>query len=224
MEKFKVDYSEMSHFKGIRILYEYLEEGLDYARENGIREVCIWTEGDWSKMPVNFDFLKDGDFIETFHWLVPMSKKSDINGLKHMQELKNLRWSAAGEFNLDLSIFPVLEKLNISYGPKISGWDKLTSLKELLIGGVKYADLSFLKHAVNLEYLRIIGGSFESIEGLENCSKLTTLFLQKCNALSRLQPTIHHLNQLEQLNLEGCKKLNSEEQLAGLTIKHISIL
>ncbi|MGJ1363749.1 hypothetical protein ACR79B_10535 [Sphingobacterium spiritivorum] len=224
MEKYKVDYSETSHFKGIRIVYEYLEEGLDYARENGIPEVCVWTDGDWNKLTINFDFLKNRDFIETFHWLVPMSKKSDINGLKYLHKLKNLRWSAAGEFNLDLSIFPILEKLNIGYGPKIHGWDKLTSLKELLIGGVKHASLSFLKHAINLEYLRIIGGSFESIEGLEHCSKLTTLFLQKCNALTKLQPTICHLDKLQQLNLEGCNNVNTEEQLRGLAIKNISII
>ena len=224
MEKYQVDYSETSHFKGIRILFEYLEEGLDHAQKNSIKEVCVWTDGDWSKQVVSFDFLQGRDFIETFHWLVPMSKKSDISGLKYLSHLKNLRWGNAGDFNLDLSLFRVLEALNIGYGAKIKRWDTLTGLKRLQIGGVKTEDLSFLQHTANLEYLRIIGGSFTTIAGIENCKKLKTLFLQKCTALTELQPTILSLKKLEQLNLEGCKKVNTEEQLKGVDIKHISII
>ncbi|PSK89094.1 leucine-rich repeat domain-containing protein [Taibaiella chishuiensis] len=224
MEKYQVDYSETAHFKGIRIQFEHLEEGLDHAQQNGIKEVCVWTDGDWSKQEVSFGFLEGRDFIETFHWLVPMSKKSDIDGLKYLAKLRNLRWSAAGDFNLDLAIFPVLEELNIGYGPKIKGWDSLTHLKRLQVGGLKTEDLSLLQHAVNLEYLRIIGGSFTTIAGIENCKKLKTLFLQKCTALTTLQPTILSLKKLEQLNLEGCKKVNTEEQLKGVDIKHISII
>lgn len=224
MEKYQVDFSENANFIGIRILFEYLEEGLDHAQENGIKEVCIWTDGDWSKVPVNFDFLKGRDFIETFHWLVPISKKSNIDGLKYLSNLKNLRWSSACDFDLDFSIFPPLEVLNIGYGAKIKGWDTLTALKRFQIGRVKTEDLSFLQHAVNLEYLRIIGGSFTTIAGIEKCEKLGTLFLQKCAALTELQPTISKLKNLEQLNLEGCKKVNVEEELANLSIKHVSII
>jgi len=224
MEKYQVDFSKTAHFRGIRILFEFLEEGLDHAQENGIKEICVWADSDSSKHVVNFDFLKDRDFIETFHWLVPMSKKSSIDGLKYLSGLKNLRWSGASDFNLNLAIFPALEELNIGYGPKISGWEDLTSLKKLLIGGVKTSDLSLLQQAINLEYLRIIGGTFTTIAGLENCKKLETLFLQKCTALITLQPTIRNLENLVQLNLEGCKKVNVEQELADLDITYISII
>jgi hypothetical protein len=141
MEKYQVDFSENANFRGIRILFEYLKEGLDHAQENGIKEVCIWTNGDWSKVPVNFDFLKDREFIKTLHWLVPMSKKSNVDGLKYLTNLRNLRWSAASDFNLDLSMFPKLEELHIGFGLKIKGWDALSNLRKLMIGGVKTEDL-----------------------------------------------------------------------------------
>ena len=89
---------------------------------------------------------------------------------------------------------------------------------------VKTEDLSFLQYVINLEYLRIIGGSFTSIVGIENCSKLKTLFLQKCTSLTELNSTLKKLFNLEQLNLEGCKKVNLEEQLAGMKIKNISVI
>lgn len=223
MDKYQVDFSQTANFKGIRILFEYLEEGLDYAQENGIKEVCVWTDGDWSKQFISFDFLKGRDFIETFHWLVPMSKKSNIDGLKYLYGLKNLRWSAAGDFKLDLSIFPMLEQLNISYGPKINGWGQV-KLKRLQIAALKTEDLSLLEQAHNLEYLRIIGSSIFTISGIERCQKLKTLFLQKCTQLRGIKTTISELHELEQLNLEGCKNLDVEKELAGITVKHISII
>ena len=39
MEKYKVDYSEFSYFKGITIDFASLEEGLDYAQRHNIKDV-----------------------------------------------------------------------------------------------------------------------------------------------------------------------------------------
>lgn len=49
MEKYVLDYSETSYFKGLRILYPYIEEGLLYAQQNNIKDICVWTQGDWTK-------------------------------------------------------------------------------------------------------------------------------------------------------------------------------
>ena len=37
MEKYVLDYSETSYFKGLRILYPYIQEGLLYAKQNNIK-------------------------------------------------------------------------------------------------------------------------------------------------------------------------------------------
>jgi len=224
MEKYKVDYSEFSHFQGITIEFDYLEEGLNYAQKHNIKDVLVRSEEDKVKQVVNFDFLKGFGFIETFHWIVSLSKKSDITGLYHLSKLKNLRFGAARDFVFDLSFFPLLEELNMGYNPKISGWDKLTMLKLLLLQGVKTDNLNFLKDTTSLEYLRIIRGSFTSIAGIENCSNLKTLFLQTCTALTELKPTILNLHNLEQLNLEGCRKIDVKEQLKDLNIRYISVI
>jgi len=223
MEKYKVDYSEFSHFKGITIDFDYLDEGLNYAKKHNIKDVFIRSEND-VKQALSFDFLKEYDFIETFRWTVSLSKKSDITGLYYLSKLKKLGWGGARGFVFDLSFFPLLEELNIGYNPKISGWDKLTMLKFLLLNGVKTDNLNFLKDTTSLEYLRIIRGSFTSIAGIENCSNLKTLFLQTCTALTELKPTILNLHNLEQLNLEGCRKVDVKEQLKGVNVKHISII
>lgn len=222
MEKYKVDYSEFANFKGITIDFDYLEEGLDYAQKNNIKNVFVRSEKD-EKRVVNFDFLEKRDFIQTFHWIVSLSKKSDVTGIYHLSKLKDFRWKVSNNFDFDLSFFPLLENINIGYDIKIYGWEMLHQLKRLLLSGVKTDNLTFLENTISLQYLRIIGASFTSIEGLENCVNLKTLFLQRCTALTKLKPTILHLYNLEQLNLEACRKVNIEE-LKGIDIKYISVI
>ena len=66
MEKYVLDYSETSYFKGLRILYPYIEEGLLYAQQNNIKDICVWTQGDWTKQNVNFDFLNGKVLLKHF--------------------------------------------------------------------------------------------------------------------------------------------------------------
>jgi hypothetical protein len=224
MEKYKIDYSEFSNFQGITIDFNYLEEGLNYAQKRNIKDIFVRLEENSVKQVVNFDFLKGCDFIQTFHWTVSLSKKSDITGLYHLSKLRNLRWGGARDFVFDLSFFPLLEEVNIGYGEKIIGWESLRQLKELQINGVRTENLNFLANTTSLEYLRVIRGSFTSIAGIENCTKLRTLFLQICTALTKLKPTILNLHSLEQLNLEGCRKVDVKEELKGLEVKYISVI
>lgn len=223
MEKYKVDYSECSYFKGITIDFDYLEEGLDYAQNHNIKEVLVRSEKNDIKRVVNFDFLKGRDFIQTFHWIVFLSKRSNITGIYHLSKLKDFRWGVNNNFDMDLSLFPLLEKVCISYDAKICGWEMLHRLKRLQLSGVKTDNLIFLENVISLQYLRIIGGSFTSIKGLEKCINLKTLFLQRCTALTTLKPTISNLYNLEQLNLEACRKVNVEE-LKEIAVKRISVI
>jgi len=221
MEKYKVDYSESSHFKGITIAFDYLEKGINYAKKHKIKHILVRVEESDTKRVVNFDFLKDLDFIETFHWTVNLAKKSDITGLYHMSKLKDLRWSVENDFILNLSRFPLLEELNISDAEKFYGWEALKQLESLMFCGLKSDDLSFLKGVTSLKYFRVIRGSFTSIAGIENCSKLETLFLQNCRFLTELQPTIMKLQNLKRLELERCNKVDPKEQFKGVNGEYI---
>lgn len=223
MEKYKVDFGETSHFKGITISYDHIEEGLDFAQKNNINEVCISTDDIDTKQVVNFDFLKGRNFITTFHWLVPLAKKSNITGLYNLSGLEDFRWSAGTDFNLDLSKIPNLKVLNIGYYKGLEGWENLKSLNRLLIGNVKTEDLSFLSETVNLEFLRIIRGTFISVKGIEKCSKLKTVFIQSCNSLIHVKETIKQMKSIENLLLEKCKNVDLEGiELLGL--KNISVI
>ena len=99
----------------------------------------------------------------------------------------------------------------------------LHQLNWLQLSKVRTDNLSFLEKTISLQYLRIIGGSFTSIEDLEKCVNLKTLFLQRCTALTNLKPTIANLYNLERLNLETCRKVSVEE-LKGIAVRYISVI
>ncbi|MDR2223948.1 MAG: hypothetical protein LBE34_14610 [Flavobacteriaceae bacterium] len=208
MEKFIVDYRTGADFIGIRIFYDFLEEGLEYAKKNNIKEVCIMTNIDWSKKVVNFDFLKGMDFIETFHWIVPLSKKSKIEGLYYLYNLKDLRCDIEG---INLSKFKNLEVLNIGHYNNITGWDDLKLLTRLLIGGVESDDLSFLSQVTNLESLRLIGGKFTTLKGIENCDKLKYITIQGNRNLVHIKETLEQMKGFGNICLERCKNVNPIE-------------
>jgi hypothetical protein len=222
IEKFKVDYSPTTHFPGIRIFYEYLSEGLEYAEKNAIADICVWSGTDTERQTVNFDFLQGKEFIKTFHWIVPLTKQSKIEGIYSLTHLKNFRWDADNDFEIDFSKLSSLEKLNITHSFKLLNMDTLTSLKELYIQSVKTEDCSFVSSFTALEKLRIINGHFDRLDGLENCQNLTSLSLVKCSNITEITSTVSKLKKLESLVLDKCKNLSFDKN--SLSVNHISVI
>lgn len=224
MEKFVIDYSETSFFKGIRIPFEDLDNGIAYLIKNEIKDVSFWNGMSNDRRTFDFNFLKDLNFLETFHFTIPLTKKTDISPIKNLENIIDFRWAVDNDFNLDFSNFGNLEKLNTSYNKNIIGWNALNSLKRLQLGNVNSEDLTFIKGINELEYFRIIKGKFTSIKGVENCTNLKTLFFQHCNSLETIFPYIEQLHCLVQLNLEKCKKIKDIEEIRNLNIENISII
>ena len=224
MEKYTVDYSETSYFKGIRIRFDHIEEAIEHIIEKKIKEVAIWNSTDNTRKAANFDFLEKISFVETFSFTVPLSKKSNVDGLYHLKGLKSFMWGVGNDFPIDLSQFHNLESINISHNKGIKGWSSLKSLKKLQMMGVNTADLQFVSGMDKLEYLRIIRGKFKSIKGVEGCKKLQTLFLQNCTLLEEVKPIVEALPDLKQLNLEKCKNIKDLESIKKLPVKHISVI
>ncbi len=214
MQHFIVDNSEYASFKGITIYYPYLEEGLDYARRHNIESVMVRSDND-AKHLIDFSVLKNCDFITKLHWLIPLHRRSDISGLYSLSRLKDLRWAVDNDISLDLSRFPDLEILTSKWYKNTKGWETLSKIKFLFITGVKEKNLNFLNGLTSLEYLRLLRGNIESIEGLEGCANLQTLFFQCCRSLQTLEPTIRKLH-LKFLISESCRSLKLADDLSTI--------
>lgn len=205
VEKITIDYSGYTPFKGARILYSYLEEGLECVKSKKIKDVCIWQGFESSRHTVDFSFLKDLDFIETFCWLVKLSKKSDITGLYSLSNLKDFSWAPDNDFNIDFSKLNTIESMNLKYHEGLLNLKELTNLKELYISSVKNNNLKFLPYFKNLELLRIINGKFITLEGLEHCENLKKLDLRRCFKLVYANSTLLKLKHLESVVLDSKK-------------------
>jgi Leucine-rich repeat (LRR) protein len=224
MDKFKVDYSQTSPFKGIRILFDYLEAGMEYAQENEIKSVCVWSDGDWSKQTVDFEFLKDKQFIETFHWLVPLSKKSNIDGIYYLSEMTDFRWAVDTNFPLDFLKLNRVERLNLSYIDTTDNINQAKNLRELYLQSVKTKDCTFLSGISQLEVLRIINGYFYSLDGIDGCKKLRELSLIKCKNLYSVSEYLNKLESLESVHIEKCKNILDKELDTLTGIGNLSVI
>ena len=83
--------------------------------------------------------------------------------------------------------------------------------------------LSFLEDMENLEYLRIIKGTFSTIKGIERCNKLKTIFIQGCNSLLEIKDTLIKNKSIESLLLERCKNVILED-IESLGLKNLSVI
>ena len=137
MEKYVLDYGDTSPFKGLKIYIDYLQEGLDFASKENIKDIALWPGDDKERQTINFDFLKKYQQIEKLHVLIDLSKKSDINGLYSLNQISELRWSVGNEFDLDFSKLSTLRELNITYSNLYLNWDSLRNLHNLFIKKVK---------------------------------------------------------------------------------------
>ena len=146
MKGYVVNLSKGANFEGIVIIYDSIEEGLSYAQANRIDKVCIKCNiNDGRKKRINFDFLRGMEFVKTFHWLVPLDKRSNIDGMRILQNVEELRWVAGSNIGLDLSPFGSLKSLNIQFSSAVTGWEHLLSLKELMLSAVDESSLCFLR-------------------------------------------------------------------------------
>ena len=203
-------------------MFKYLEEGLAYAKENNIVDVSIWSGMDNNRETINFDFLKDFTFIETLECLVPLTKKSKIEGIYLLKNLKSFRWGVDNDFIIDFERLSILEKLNIGSNHKlITNLSSLKNLKELYIQSVKTKDCTFLSELKKLEKVRIINGGFTTLEGIERCVLLKKIALIKCPKLIEIDFPLSSLNFLDELRIERCKILNTNKEELSKYAKNV---
>jgi hypothetical protein len=207
-------------FKGARILYSNLKEGLELVKKDKIKSVWIWQGLDETRYTVTFDFLKDLLFIETLHFQVKLSKKSDLNGLYFLTNLRNFRWVVNNFFIFFFSRLKTIEIINTRYYNGIA-LENLTNLKRLYLNSVNTDNLKFLPDLVNLELLRIINGKFTSLEGLERCENLKRLDLRGCFRLVDANSTLQKLNHLESVALDTSNKYDIDIDELKSRVSHV---
>ncbi len=188
---------------------------------------------------VNISALYKLSSIERLEIDIGSLNKKDLLFSKNLYELEKLAIGENGKDNIDLSVLENYYKLSdlslIKQTANTNTIGKLSNLKKLLLGSFpKSVKLSFINQLKNLSVLKIIFGSRDSIEEVENINVqylelLHVNSLEKLGDLSRFKNLREILitdqakvteikfstncNNLEKVIIQNCKQL---KQIVGL--------
>lgn len=182
----------------------------NFLKENNLKGLVLYSNNE-NKHVLDLSFLERFSFLEYFECLVPLSKKSNADGLYLLPELKYLRWVVSNKFSLDYSHLTSLEVLITSdYGDMVN-WDSLSNLRKLHITNLKKDNCSFVSRLMKITDLKLARADITSIRGLENCESLMRLELERCNKIVELSSVIEKCFVLNSVSLIKCKNIKSEQ-------------
>jgi hypothetical protein len=196
----------------------------------------------------SLDFLEKYDFLEKLD--VNCMNDQDYSFLMNLPNLKSLGIGLSVKENnaIDLSSQVNLENLTIQWRKgKIFGIEKCQKINSLCITNYTEMDFNSILSLQNLEDLKIKTASIKSINGIENYTKLKSLYLGNCKKLSSIEvlkglrnitflsfelcpqvkdyASIGYLFGLENIQIIDCKEINTIKFIETLpSLKKLSLL
>ena len=185
-----------------------LAAGVDYAEDNGIRNIKI------TKAECDIDTEKSlyplvGRINITsilIHRDIDV-RKIDIEPLYSLKNLKDLSMTYSDN-RLDFSKFESLETLGVTGADKKIKNINIDGLKKLRLVSTKNLDCKFISELKDLEEIRISGGRVTSLSGIENLHQLKLIRLDHCPSLIDIS-SICNLDKIFYLYVETCKRLSN---------------
>ncbi|WP_378175759.1 hypothetical protein [Aquimarina sp. SS2-1] len=132
----------------------------------------------------------------------------NLDSIYNLVNLQKLFINDKINFKLDVSKFPKLTELGVLFSTKITGLEKLSELKKLVIsGGYSKIDLAFFQELNSLEELHIYKSSkLENLKGLNYLKNLKKIKLAYNNKLNKIEATKE--TDLKILHIEKCNQLS----------------
>ena len=112
------------------------------------------------------------------------------------------------EFELDFSRFKNLEALEATQNKKMKFNRLPPALRCAKISKLSHENLGIFRDTPRLERLEIIFSKINSLEGIEGCKELDTLFIFFVPRLTNISE-LNGLKKLKQLSFERCRLLTS---------------
>jgi len=208
--------------KRVRIFIEKLDEGLNYIKKNGCKNIVLDSHFlNKSKPILDLGFLYDLKNIESFSIGFLLSKKTDISPiycLKNLIELQTIK-----NFIIDTSRFPKLKALfSENLSNEIEDYGELRSLTHLFFYPTT-KDLKYLEKIENLQYIRMLNTKILSLYGIENLSNLKEIVIRGAPKLRDIEAASISKS-LECLLIENAKELVDYSILAdNNSIKKLNV-
>lgn len=188
-----------------------IDECIAYLHAHKLRHVTISPYHGYNVRNVDF-LLSLKDYIEGLTFL---SEKYDYTVVEQLHMLKFLSIRDNGEDTIDLANFSKLEGLSCDYTVRLKGLGGCKSLKHLTVTGLKSKDLSDFPHLSSLEDLKLFKASIVSLEGVGWQNKLREFSVYAAPKLEDIKG-LTELRQLEELEIENCKRIRDYVELGNI--------
>ena len=178
-----------------------LAEGIAFAKEHDIR--AVWITGNPSA-PFSLDFSAFEIFPEIES--VGIWKDFKIGEVKGVEALYDTAIRAFifhenAEFGLDFSRFKNLEALEATQNKKMKFNRLPPTLRYAKLSKLTHENLAVFRDTPKLEQLEVIFSKITSLEGIEGCKELDTLFIFSAPRLTNVSE-INALKKLQWLYIE----------------------
>ncbi len=141
----------------------------------------------------------------------------DLSLLNNLTQLDTLYLECpAAKIGPDFSALTRLKDLRVDWKPCYMSLFENENISYLHIQGFKEQDLRHLAQLTFLNDLVLIGGSINSLDGIQSLTKLSTVMLYQCTKLQSIGDIVN-CNTLTEVRIESCKKITDMEKLLELT-------
>ncbi len=191
----------------LEIAIDDLSRGLEYAKESNFTSIRIMNLNRVTLSRYTFDCA----IFESHTYLERISINDDfkISQITNLEVLKSLTelvdFSTHQALAIDFAFMPLLKTLYIKFSPKLTGFESLVHVEDLLLSSFKGDDCSCFSTMGNVRTLRL-SGNYLSLDGIEQLVHLKSLGLSHSPKLQSLDG-IEMLPNLEVLKIERCKQL-----------------
>lgn len=185
-----------------------LAEGIAFAKEHDIRAVRI-TGNPSTAFSLDFSAFESFPEMEVLE-IWENFEIGEVKGAEALYDtaMRALRLFENAEFELDFSRFKNLEALEATQNKKMKFNRLPPTLRCAKISKLSHENLAIFRDTPKLERLDVIFSKINSLEGIEGCKELDTLFIFSAPRLTNVSE-INALKKLKWLYIERCRLLNS---------------
>lgn len=190
------------------------KELIDFIYSNGVEKIIInYANGFNGNSIAPFCKLKQ---IKSISLIL---SNTDISCISKMAQLECLSIDHYEPVKLDVSVFPQLKSLSLTWNKEIVKLCKSIKLNRLYLMQFKGL-IDELAPLVNLQELTLTQGNITSLEFINDYKKLNKLTLNYIPKLTDVSALVNVKDTLEELDIESCKNVNWQGELKHLKKLH----
>jgi internalin A len=210
----KFEFNE--HINALEVDPRFLKDGLLYAEKKKYTAIRIMDLNERNGSSYDLDLAPFAENRSIRSLIISDNfkvAKAYIDAIYAMHGLKELSFRDK-KIKPDFSRLSQLEALFMHYNGVPEGFSSLRNLTHLLMVSLGAKDCSMFKDLTALKLLRMSGGSFETLDGLEELEHLAEIRIDHCPQLNDVS-AIGKLRSLKILYIEKCKRLSDFSCLSG---------